>query len=248
MDCDDSTSRRGWVLTLARTALALGFDGRDAFANTTEELPPGLYAPSTDHLGHALMDSGPFRIVPPRCPTDYVRPAGGPFEPRFFSPHDFAVIRRIVELLLGEDAAAQEASEWVDLCVSSAAAIRESALHLDASQRALAVAYSGPASVAEMETFKPEAICHAGLQWLDAAAKNQYGRAFADVEKSNQLALVNSISDEHNTDMRANAGTRFFSYLKGEVIRGFYTSRAGLKELDFKGNTFYARSPGCPAR
>jgi hypothetical protein len=30
------------------------------------------------------------------------------------------------------------------------------------------------------------------------------------------------------------------------LIRGFYTSRLGLKELDYKGNAFYAESPSCP--
>jgi hypothetical protein len=28
-------------------------------------------------------------------------------------------------------------------------------------------------------------------------------------------------------------------------VRGFYTSQVGLKELDSKGNAFYARSLGC---
>jgi len=26
---------------------------------------------------------------------------------------------------------------------------------------------------------------------------------------------------------------------------GFYTSKEGLKELDYKGNSFYSVSPGC---
>jgi len=33
-------------------------------------------------------------------------------------------------------------------------------------------------------------------------------------------------------------------FLKSESIRGFYTSRVGLKELD-KGNSFYVKSSGC---
>jgi hypothetical protein len=37
----------------------------------------------------------------------------------------------------------------------------------------------------------------------------------------------------------------FFKLLKAEIIRGFYTSQAGLKEVDYKGNGFYAKSPGC---
>jgi len=37
----------------------------------------------------------------------------------------------------------------------------------------------------------------------------------------------------------------FIRWLKHRVIEGFYTSRAGLKELDYKGNSFYSASPGC---
>jgi hypothetical protein len=33
--------------------------------------------------------------------------------------------------------------------------------------------------------------------------------------------------------------------LKPECIRGFYTSRLGMKELDYTGNSFYGQSPGC---
>jgi hypothetical protein len=39
--------------------------------------------------------------------------------------------------------------------------------------------------------------------------------------------------------------TEFFKLLKSDVIRGFYTSHTGLKELDYKGNAYYAKSPGC---
>jgi hypothetical protein len=37
----------------------------------------------------------------------------------------------------------------------------------------------------------------------------------------------------------------FFKMLKNRTIQGFYTSRQGLKELDYKGNSFYSVCPGC---
>jgi hypothetical protein len=58
-----------------------------------------------------------------------------------------------------------------------------------------------------------------------------------------QIALVHAMS-EGKTDT---SEARFFGFLKTETIKGFYTSRAGLKELNYKGNAFYARSPGCSA-
>jgi hypothetical protein len=41
------------------------------------------------------------------------------------------------------------------------------------------------------------------------------------------------------------AGTRVFNFLKEETVRGFYTSRVGLKELNNQGGSFYGESPGC---
>ena len=38
----------------------------------------------------------------------------------------------------------------------------------------------------------------------------------------------------------------FFTFLKAEAIRAYYTSRHGLRELNYKGNWYYAASPGCP--
>ena len=60
-----------------------------------------------------------------------------------------------------------------------------------------------------------------------------------------QIAVLESISDARSDKQTENAGTRFFTFLKSEIIRAYYTSQPGLKELDFKGNGFYARSPGC---
>jgi hypothetical protein len=245
MDSEDrKLSRRDWVLSIAEAAIAAEVVGGSAFASTPTELPPGLYEPSTDHLGHALMSNGSFRVIPPGCPTDYVRPLAGPFRPAFFSTLEFPVIRRITELLLDEHEAAQEVAAWIDLRVSSAAAVREAALQLDPLHRALAIAYSGSSHVIETETSDPAAICRAGLEWLESAARREYGGAFVALDERRQVALLESISDKHTQ----NPGARLFALLKGEAIRGFYTSEAGLKELDFQGNAFYARSPGCTSK
>jgi Gluconate 2-dehydrogenase subunit 3 len=238
-------NRRDWVLSIAEAAIAIGVADRAAVASTPVGLPPGLYEPSTDDLGHALMSAQPFRMIPPGCPTDYIRPSGAPFRPLFFSTQDFAVIRRITELLLGDREIAQEVASWIDLRVASAAAVREAALHLDPLHRTLAVAYYGRAQVSESESADPPAICQAGLDWLKSAARRDYGDGFLTLDEGRQLALLGLISDEHTRDADANPGARMFTFLKREAIHGFYTSQAGLKELDFKGNAFYARSPGC---
>ena len=144
--------------------------------------------------------------------------------------------------------AAQEVAAWIDLRVSSAAGVREAALHLDPLYRALAIAYFGSAHVIELETSDPATICREGLDWIAATARSQHAEEFLSLDQNRQLALLHSISDERAATQNENPGTRFFAFLKSETIRGFYTSHAGLQELDFKGNAFYARSPGCDSK
>ena len=60
------------------------------------------------------------------------------------------------------------------------------------------------------------------------------------------IGILKEVSDDRPDITTENAGTRLFKFIKAEAIRGFYTSRMGLKELDYRGNAFYAESPRCP--
>jgi hypothetical protein len=200
-------------------------------------LPPGVYQASSDHLSHALMNAGRYHPVAAGCPTEYVVARSGPYEPLFFSKAEFAVIRRLTELLLGVEP--DETAEWIDLKVYSAAGVRAAAGRLEPLHRALAVAYYGAERVEKLATEDPAQICRAGLKWLGQ-------REFMTLGTNEQVALLHAMSEER-ADKTETDGTRLFTFLKAEAIRGFYTSQAGLKEIDFKGNAFHARSPGCPA-
>ncbi len=258
-------SRRDWLLNFGSAVILSGFAGMPGESQQTEHafataLPPGLYTPSMDHVTHALNHDGPFFPIPPGAETQFVRPRSGPFLPQAFSSEQFTVIRRLVELILGEDlktapaqpeAGAPEilydgVAEWIDLVVLSGPGVRAAARNLTPEQRALAVAYfttEGP--VHELETFEPERICKEGLAWLQQEAEHTSFRTFLKVPPAMQLELVTSISDSRPDPAASNAGTRFFDFLKAEAIRGYYTSRLGLKELNYTGDSFYSQSPGC---
>ena len=46
----------------------------------------------------------------------------------------------------------------------------------------------------------------------------------------------------------AHCRRKFFEIARTEAVRGYYTTAAGLEELDYKGNAYYADSPGCEAK
>ena len=249
-------TRRDWMLSVGNATAGLGLIGIEgAPTKDTRELPLGLYAPSTNHLGHALK-SERFHAIPPGCPTDYVRPLEAPFKPQFFSMPEFSVIRRITQLLLGEGEdgtagpgtgnVAEQVAEWTDLVVFSSAEVREAAQHLNPLHRALTTAYLGSTEMRELETADPQKICREGLSWLTDSARSKYDHPdFVSLPADAQTAILESISDKRADRSSENPGTRLFVLLKTETIRGFYTSQAGLKEMDYKGNRFYAQSPGC---
>ena len=242
-ECLDMT-RREWLLRLGGTAVLIGFQGAPATGQgepavgDAGQLPPGLYAPSPDHMTHALTSDERFHPIPAGSETDFVRPPSGPFQPQFFSPPEFRVVNRLVALILGEpeessDAGATiaEISEWIDLEVFQSAAVREAALNLSAQHRALAAAFHGGKAVKALETHDPQKIWRDGLAWLSTESSRRWGKAFLDLPEASQIEILKSLDGPEQTD---NAGTQFFVLLKRQVAQGFYTSQIGLKELDYK--------------
>ena len=262
---EGALTRRDWLMTFGSAVVLSGFRGfppspLQHLQAAGAALPPGLYEPSLDHLTHVLGTQGLLVTIPAGSETEYTRPRSGPFVPQAFSPDEFRILRRLVEIILGDDlknapekAASggpatiwDEVAEWIDLVVASAPGVRNAARNLPPDQRTLAVAYfGGEEPVRELETFEPERLCREGIAWLAGESQKQFAKFFLEAGSSAQTQLVQQISDARPDLSATNVGTRFFDFLKAECVRGFYTSRAGLKELDYKGNAFYAKSPGC---
>jgi hypothetical protein len=213
---EEEITRRRWILRLGETVAITGMGGIDLLADQEPKLPPGLYGPSLNHLAHVLKPPSPAE--------------SGPFTPRFFNADDYKVIERLVSLILGQsEAPVPEVAQWVDLVASQGAQVQHAARSLSAANRRLAIDYFGEEAVRELEDTDAPSLCRTGLEKLGHAS-------FLQLEESAQLSRMNAMEAEKDA---------FFQWMKGRVIQGFYTSREGLKELDYKGNSFYSESPGC---
>ncbi len=81
-----------------------------------------------------------------------------------------------------------------------------------------------------------------GLVWLDKTAKAAHGNAFLQLPEQRQTELLRqAASAKPGTE-----GHAFFDLVRRYTVMGYYTSRIGLKELDFPGLQMYAQSPACP--
>jgi len=220
------------------TVLA-GWSGVDL---TAAELPPGVYEPSRDHLGHALAG----HPIEPGGETELVQVRTGAFQPAFFSPDQYRAITQLVAVLLGEspDAAiVHDVAEWIDLTVSESANIRAAARALSPPYRTLGLHFYGTEEVRHLEEFDAQTVVRKGLAWLSRITQDRGG--FLALEQSEQTSIVSKFLDPSTVWSLDLEGVEFFSYLKARVADGFYTSRAGLDELGYRGNAFYASPPGC---
>lgn len=214
----EELTRRGWILRLSGAAALSQFSAPGGAAAPPEKLPPGLYEPSLQHLAHSMKSAS----------------AAGPelLSPHYFGTEDFSLLKTLVGLILGEDAstpAVLEVAAWIDLIVGRSEEVRTAARSLSPAHRRLAVDYYGEEAVRELESENPRLICREGL-----AALTRSG--FETIDGAAQLAhLVNLES----------ANDPFLAWVKRRALDGYYTSRQGLGELDYKGNAFYAESPGC---
>lgn len=263
-------TRREWLTEIGETAAMFGLvkpslagelGGSRAASRRpqTKPLPPGLYAPLPNCLAQALETTGRYVRPPAGTRTDYSRPASRRFEPRFFTASEFKSVRRLVQVMLGAPSADEKAhnaksfvqscedvARWIDLVVSESPAIREPARGLSPQHRNLAVHYYGAQSVERLENSDPQQTWRAGLAWLEEESLRQHHLPLARLRRSDLYQLLEDLSNPPSDKSIPQAAREFFNRLKAEVIQGYYTSPQGLRELDYKGNAFYAVSPGCP--
>jgi hypothetical protein len=262
-------SRRQWLMKLGEATVVFGLSGAApeqqakatallaAMTAELEALPPGLYEPSGEHMARALTNDGPYVKVPAGSETDYVRPRQGTFRPLFFTDKEMQTMQQLVKLILGAqpEGTAQgdgaeheqtiaEIAEWIDLQVSEAASVRETARQISPEHRALAVAFFGKESVEKLETDDPARVCRDGLQWLDERSKEVHGAPFLKLSEVEQREVAGSARNVNSPD-REGAGSNFLAYLSSQTVLGFYSSRLGLNELGYRGNSFSVECPGC---
>ena len=83
-----------------------------------------------------------------------------------------------------------------------------------------------------------------GLQWLDATARTKFGKPFVELEEAQQGAILMLISSPANSDPGDLAGVNFFKLIRERTVFAFYTSKIGIQELGYVGNTYASEFPG----
>ena len=88
-----------------------------------------------------------------------------------------------------------------------------------------------------------------GLFWLDGTCTDRYGKVFMECAPEQKKEILDLIAFRKNAkkDASLSQGVAFFSFLRNLTCDGFYTSKIGIADLQYMGNTVVREFPGCPA-
>ncbi len=87
-----------------------------------------------------------------------------------------------------------------------------------------------------------------GLFWLDGYCTDHYGKVFLDCTPELKKEVLDLIAFRKNAkqDPSLSHGVSFFALLRNMTCDGFYTSKIGIADLGYIGNTSQREFPGCP--
>ena len=87
---------------------------------------------------------------------------------------------------------------------------------------------------------------HAGLAWLDDECRKRYKRTFAGCEPAQRTAVLDDMAWPRRARPEMQAGVRFFTNFRNFTASGFWSSRMGVEDLQYRGNQALAQWNGCP--
>lgn len=146
--------------------------------------------------------------------------SGLPLEPHFFTAPEWRTVRILADLVIPADEKSGSATD---------AQVPEFMDFL----------------LAEMSESRQQSF-RAGLAWLDAEMQRRFAATFADADVGQQRALLDDIAWPDRAPEALEDGVEFFNRFRDMTAAGFFSSRIGYEDLEFRGNEFVAEWNGCP--
>ena len=146
--------------------------------------------------------------------------AQAPYAPKFFTAHEWATVNLLVDYIIPRDEKSGGATD---------------------------------AGVPEFMDFmmidqpNRQTAMRGGLAWLDHESQRRTDKTFVASTDAERRAILDDIAWPRRSVAPALAyGVTFFNMFRDLTASGFYTSRIGMDDLEYQGNTFAPGWKGCP--
>jgi gluconate 2-dehydrogenase gamma chain len=142
-----------------------------------------------------------------------------PFKPKFFTAHEYATVTVLVDLIIPRDDRSGSASEA-----------------------------GVPPFMDFMMNDQPrrQVAMRGGLALIDRLTTQRAGKRFVDATDAQRRGVLDEIAYTSNADPSLAHVVAFFSSFRDLTASGFWSSRIGVADLEYQGNTFVAEWNGCP--
>jgi gluconate 2-dehydrogenase gamma chain len=159
---------------------------------------------------------------PPHAPEKEAAPEA----PRFFDDHEWATVKVLADLVIPADersggAAEARVPEFMDYILSDPLA-------------------------SPREREDAQTAIRGGLAWLDHESRRRFSRSFLEGTDAERRALLDDVAWPDRAAPEMSQGAAFFSAFRDLVAAGFWSSRVGVEDLSYQGNTYVAEWKGCP--
>ena len=175
------------------------------------------------------------------CPQNHPQtspPAGsGAYKPLFFSPQHYRMVEHLAEMIIPEDdtpgAKKAGVAEFIDFMVANRVPVSTS--H-DIRSTDDAIAAGNDAQTRFL----------AGLDWINARSRSEFGREFMDCTPEQQNSLMEELAYKAKYKPTTEGGRAFFQMIRDYTVVGYYTTELGLKSIGYPGlRTVWPKMPGC---
>ena len=144
---------------------------------------------------------------------------GTAYKPKFFNAHEWATIGMLANMIIPKDERSGSATD---------AGVPEFMDFMMVDQPLRQTAMRG------------------GLAWLDRECVNRYDKMFVACTDAERTKVLDDIAWPSKTPPGMSHGVTFFNSFRDLTASGFWTSRMGIKDLQYLGNVFVPEWKGCP--
>lgn len=85
-----------------------------------------------------------------------------------------------------------------------------------------------------------------GLAWVDYECIERFDQRFVECTETEQREILDDIGWPEEADPAMEPGVKFFNSLRNLTASGFFTSKMGMEDLQYRGNRYVAEWTGCP--
>ena len=202
----------------------------------------------------AASKFGGFRLWAFACDHEGQQSEGvaknkGPYQPQFFSADEYATVKRLTELIIPNDgeAGAREAgvAEFIDFMVANSVDVRTRSYQPQSTRMAVLESERVPDALQSQQGLQYQ--FRYGVAWMEAHVRRLHGQPFRECSEEQQTEMLEPLAYKDRSRQGEEDGRAFFKLIRQYTVAGFYTTRTGLEQLDFKGlQVFWKEKPECP--